>query len=256
MKLKLKDILAIIIISYPSFGIFTQVFPVKQGWSFYAEPYVMFPNMNGVTAIGKLPEMNVDVDGNQIFEKLQFGSMLYLEFSNEKWNVSSDILYMDIGQAVNSNAFINAGDISAKQLGWEVAGLYKVKPWLELGLGTLLNSIKLELDINRNNLSGGTTNVKKETTQTWFDPMVITVFKNLPGEKFLYHFRGEIGGFGIGSKFSSQFQAYAGYRFSELFQIKAGYRIISLDYNSRGAADYFLYNVDSSGPVLKFGFNF
>ena len=120
----------------------------------------------------------------------------------------------------------------------------------------LLNSIKLELDINSNNLVAGATNVKKEMTQTWFDPMLVTVFKNLPGEKFLYRFRGEIGGFGIGSKFASQFQAYGDYRFSELFQIKAGYRIISLDYNSRVGADYFLYNVDSSGPVLKFGFNF
>jgi hypothetical protein len=77
----------------------------------------MFPNMSGVAAIGNLPEMNVNVDANQIFEKLQFGSMLYLEFSNEKWNVNSDLLYMDIGQAVNSNALINGGDIGAKQLG-------------------------------------------------------------------------------------------------------------------------------------------
>ena len=28
----------------------------------------MFPNMNGVTAIGDLPEMNVDVDANQILK--------------------------------------------------------------------------------------------------------------------------------------------------------------------------------------------
>lgn len=256
MKLKLKYILGMFIISYPSLEIFSQVYPVKPGWSFYAEPYVMFPNMNGVVAIGNLPEMNVNVGANQIFEKLQFGSMLYLEFSNEKWNVNSDLLYMDIGQAVSSNALINGGDIGATQLGWELAGLYKIKPWLELGLGTLLNSMKVELDVNRNNLGGGTTNVKKETTQTWIDPMVIAVFKNLPGEKFLYNFRGEVGGFGMGSKFASQLQAYAGYRFFELFEVKAGYRIISLDYNSKGGADYFLYNVDSSGPVLKFGFNF
>jgi hypothetical protein len=32
-------------------------------------------------------------------------------------------------------------------------------------------------------------------------------------------------GFGIGSEFAWQVQAYAGYRFSRLFQITGGYRV-------------------------------
>ncbi|PIF34496.1 hypothetical protein CLU81_5147 [Flavobacterium sp. 9] len=254
--MKIKYMLLIAVLSYPSLELLAQEFPVEQGWSFYAEPYVMFPNMSGKTALGNLPEMNVDVKSNKIFDQLQFGAMLYLEASNEKWNLNSDLLYMDIGQGVKSSTLINNGDVTAKQLGWELAGLYKVRPGLEVGVGALLNSIKLELDINRNTIGGGTTNIKKEMTQTWVDPMVIAVFKNTPAEKFLYKVRGEIGGFGIGSQFAWQFQAYAGYRFSELFQIQAGYRIISLDYDTGNGADYFLYNVDTSGPVVKFGFHF
>lgn len=254
MKIKYRVLIAVL--SFSSLQMMAQDFPVKQGWSYYAEPYVMFPNMSGKTAIGNLPEMNVDVDPNQIFDNLKLGAMLYFEASNEKWNLNSDLLYMDIGQGVKSSTLINNGEVSAKQLGWELAGLYKVRPWLEVGVGTLLNSIKLELDINRNNIGGGTTNIKKEMTQTWVDPMLIAVFKNAPGEKFIYSVRGEIGGFGIGSQFAWQLQAYAGYRFSELFQIQAGYRIISLDYDTGSGSDYFLYDVDTSGPVIKFGFHF
>jgi hypothetical protein len=35
----------------------------------------------------------------------------------------------------------------------------------------------------------------------------------------------------------------------------AGYRIISIDYEKGANEDRFLYDVDTSGPVIKFGFN-
>lgn len=231
-------------------------FPVKNGWSYLAEPYVMFPNMKGNTALGNLPELSVDVDPDQIFNNLKMGAMLYLEASNEKWNINSDLLYMDIGQDVKSTTLINNGEVSAKQLGWELAGLYKIRPWLEAGVGGLLNVVKVSLDINRNNIGGGTTNIKKETSQTWLDPMLIAVFKNIPGKKIIYSVRGEIGGFGIGSEFAWQMQAYAGYRFSKLFQIQGGYRIISLDYENGSGSNRFLYDIDTFGPVVRLGFNF
>jgi hypothetical protein len=74
--------------------------------------------------------------------------------------------------------------------------------------------------------------------------------------KFNYQFLGEIGGFGIGSDLAWQMQVYAGYQFSKLFQITGGYRIISLDYETGTGQDRFMYNVDTSGPVVRFGFNF
>lgn len=93
-------------------------------------------------------------------------------------------------------------------------------------------------------------------TETWFDPMLIARIKSKSGEKFIYQFRGEIGGFDIGSDFAWQMQAYAGYQFSKLFQITGGYRIISLDYENGSGQNRFMYNIDTSGPVVRFGFNF
>jgi hypothetical protein len=51
-------------------------------------------------------------------------------------------------------------------------------------------------------------------------------------------------------------QGYAGNRFSKLFQIQGGYRIISLDYEKGSGADYFLYDIETFGPIVRFGFNF
>jgi hypothetical protein len=232
--------------------------PVKSGWSFLVEPYAMFPNMSGTVGLGNLPDVTTDISSSDIFSKLQMGAMLYAEASNEKWKVSSDLLYMNLAQGVKGNSIINSGEVSAKQLGWEVAGLYKVTPSLQFGVGILLNSIEAGVDINRNIIGGETTNTKKEDTNTWVDPMLVAIYTNQPGKKFIYKLHGEVGGFGLGSEtnFAWQMEACAGYRFSDLFQIQGGYRIIGLDYQKGSDSDRFLYDMDTKGPVIKFGFNF
>ncbi|ULQ54069.1 hypothetical protein [Flavihumibacter fluvii] len=225
-------------------------------WTFLVEPYLMFPNMSGKTGVGELPDVSINASSGDIFSKLKIGAMLNLEASNDKWAIATDFIYMDLNQDVKTGTVINSGDVTAKQFAWEIAGLRRVSPWLELGLGGILNSINAGVDININNIGGGTTNRNKDLTQTWFDPMLIARVKNAPGQKFIYQVRGEIGGFGIGSDFAWQIQAYAGYRFSKLFQVTGGYRVISLDYNKGSGDNRFMYDVDTYGPVLRFGFNF
>jgi hypothetical protein len=47
--------------------------------------------------------------------------------------------------------------------------------------------------------------------------------------------------------------------FTQIFKIisnNRGYRIIRMDYEAGNGQDNFLYNMDTSGPVVRFGFNF
>jgi hypothetical protein len=229
----------------------------KNKWSFLVEPYMMFPNMNGSVGLGDLPEATVDASSNDILGNLKMGFMLNAEATTGKWTIGTDVLYMSLAQGAEPRNLINSGEITAKQVGWEVSSLYKVTPWLELGIGGILNSINSGVDLNvKEIIGGGSVNKSGSVTETWFDPMLIARIKSKSGEKFIYQFRGEIGGFGVGSDFAWQIQAYAGYRFSKLFQITGGYRIISLDYETGTGQDRFMYNVDTSGPVVRFGFNF
>ncbi len=228
----------------------------KDQWSFLIEPYMLFPNMKGSVGLGVLPDAPIDANTNDIFGNLKMGFMLNLEASNDTWAVGSDFIYMNLSRGIESGILIDSGDISAKQFAWEIMGLRRITPWLEVGLGGILNSINAGVDLNLNAIGGGTTPQSRSLTKTWFDPMIITRIRNGAGEKFIYQFRGEIGGFGIGSDFAWQIQAYAGYRFSKLFHVTGGYRIISLDYTSGSGQDRFMYDVDTSGPVIRLGFNF
>jgi hypothetical protein len=230
--------------------------PSNGRWSFLVEPYLLFPFLSGKTGVGKLPDLTLDASAADIFSHLQIGAMLFAEISNDRWAFSSDLFYANLKQDVKTGVLINSGDITVKQFALEPAGLRRVTPWLEVGIGGVLNSIQTGINITENNIIGeGTTDLSKELTQTWFDPMLITRIKNKSGQKFIYQFRGEIGGFGAGSDLAWVIQGLAGYRFSKLFQVTGGYKIISIDYEKGSGEDRFLYDAIMSGPMIRLGFN-
>ena len=229
----------------------------KSGWHFLLELYVMFPNMNGNVAVGRLPPSNINLKPGDIFSHFQIGAMLYFEASNEHWVISSDVLYMDLSGDADSIFRVLQGHAEMKQLGWEVAFLRKINPWLSAGIGFQLNDIQSDISLTKD--SGRVPFQQSGSlTKTWVDPSLILAVK-LPlgqGGKWDFRGRGNIGGFGIGSKIYWQVQAYFDYHVSKLFQVSLGYRAIKMDYETGSEKDYFLYNLVTFGPVVRFGFNF
>jgi hypothetical protein len=220
------------------------------------EIYLMFPNMNGKSGLGTLPEVDVDANPGDIFDKLQIAAMIYFEMASDRWAFSSDIIYMSLKQDLKTGPVIKSGEASAKQFAWELAGMRRLLPMIDAGIGLRLNSMKMGLDFVQNNVGGGTTNKSRSTSETWVDPFIVARLKSDPAQKFIYQLRGDVGGFGLGSDFAWQIQAYAGYRFSKLFQITAGYRVLGMNYDKGSGEDRFLYDMDISGAVVRFGFNF
>ncbi|HKE93949.1 MAG TPA: hypothetical protein VKB34_06565 [Povalibacter sp.] len=222
------------------------------GWHFLAEPYVMFPNMNGDVGLGNLPPAHIDEGPDDIFSNLQMGAMLYLEAHNERWAFSSDVLYMDLGADIPSGTLITGGDAGAKQLGWEVAALARLTPWFELGVAATYNRIDSDLRIDT--VTNST--LRASLTEDWIDPSVVARATLPFGEKWFFQGRANLGGFGAGSDLFWQIQADVGYRHSQRLFFTFGYRYISIDYDHGSGANRFIYDVDSFGPTLKFGFNF
>jgi len=229
---------------------------VKNKWHFQAEVYLMFAKLNGTVGAGTLPDATAEADFGDILSKLKMAAMLYTEASAGKWAITSDIIYLKLAQDATAGIIIKSGKVTVKQFSWEVAGLRKLLPWLEAGIGLRLNNLNNNVSIVRNNIGGGTTALSKSLIKTWVDPIIVARVKSDPSKKFIYQFRGDFGGFGAGSDFAWQIQAYAGWRFSKLFQLTGGYRVISVDYNKGTGENRFLYDVNTFGPVVRFGFNF
>jgi hypothetical protein len=227
---------------------------ISNKWHWLIEPYVMAANLNGTVGIGQLPDVSVSATPGDIFSHLQMGAMLNIEASHGNWTITSDILYMNLKQDVQPNKLIVGGAATAKQFAWELAGLYRLNPWLEAGVSSLLNSVNAGLNVQIKSLGGNTRDSSASITKTWVAPMLIVRVGNKAGQNFLYSLRAEIGG--LGSGLTWQIQAYAGYRFTRLFQLTGGYRVIGVNYGKGSGGDRFLYDMNTFGPVIRLGFNF
>jgi hypothetical protein len=225
---------------------------MDKKWHYLGDLYMMFPNMKGESTVASLPEVEVDADEADILGNLKFGAMFYLEATNNDWAISSDFIYMKLNQGLETTNLINSGSITMEQLAWEVDGLKHITPWLEAGLGGRLVSLSTGIDATGrlNEVHSGS------ASKTWYDPIIVIRTQGAIKDKWLLQFRGDAGGFGVGSDFSWQIQANAGYRFSKLFQTTIGYRYIGIDYDKGEGAERFLYNIDTYGWVVHFGFNF
>ena len=112
-------------------------------------------------------------------------------------------------------------------------------------------------DISRNAIGGGSVElVSAENSEFWVDPVIIARLSKTINDTWQFQLRTDIGGFGIGSDLTWLIQGGVGYRFSKLFQTTIGYRIIGMDYEKGSGAERFRYDVNTSGPMLKLGFNF
>ncbi len=212
--------------------------------------------MQGETGVNDKLMAPVDASAGDIFSNLKMAAMLYFEVHNDRWAFTSDFVYMHLNQDVTPGKVLESGSVSAKEIIWEPAGFYRVFSFLEIGAGGRLNNIQTETDVRRYVFPAGTEEVTGNHAKTWFDPVLITRLSADIKDKWLFQLRGDIGGFGVGSDFTWQLQAYAGYRFSKLFQLTAGYRILSIDYDKGTDKERFIYNMDTFGPVIRLGFNF
>ena len=227
----------------------------EGAWEYVLEPYIMFPNMQGTVGLGN-HDGPVDEDPGDIFSNLEMGAMLYAEANNGSWAFSSDLLYMKLGADVQPRGILDSGEVEVAQVGWELAAMRRVSPWLELGVAAVYNSIEAELNLVFIPLAGMTPVIGRKTDQDWIDPVLVARVTHDLNDKWFLHGRGNIGGFGVGSDLTWQIQLDAGYRFSDRAYMTLGYRVIDIDYAHGSGADRFVYDMSTFGPQLRFGFRF
>ena len=225
-----------------------------SGWNFIAAPYLLFPGMNGQVAMRGIP-VDVDLSAGDIFDNLDFGMMLYFEATNDKWALTFDALYMNLGRRGETPITGREARVDLKQLAIDVKGMYRLLHWLEAGVGFRVNVIDGSLNVAEGEiiLPGN----KVSMNQSWFDPLLVTRARtDFNGSNWSLSFLGDIGGFGVGSDFTWQAKPYVGYRFSKLFEMTAAYRWIGIDYETGEGQDNFKYDMTISGPEVGFLFHF
>jgi hypothetical protein len=214
-------------------------------WRFVVAPYFLFPYMDGTVTIRGF-DFDVDANPGDIFDKLQFGAMLYLEANNGTWGISLDGIYMDLEQTGEILGLLTA---RMKQGAVELAGYRRVAEWAEVLAGGRLNILSASLVGE-----GGV--IDRKDDKTWFDPFLGARFQVPNTRKWRLAIRGDVGGFGVGSDFAWQVYPAVGYRFSRLFEAAVAYRWIDMDYKTGSEGEEFRYNMTIFGPEVGLLFHF
>ena len=225
--------------------------PDANRWEFVVAPYLIFVNMDGDATIRGNP-VEVDVGPSDIFERLDFAAMLYLEAANRSWAISLDGLYMNLGESGQTPITMREAEVDMRQLALQATGLWRAASWAEIGIGGRLNSIKGGLFVASGEVLPG---IDVSQTRTWFDPLIAARL-TAPFERWRLGIRGDVGGFGIGSDFAWQVFPYVGYRFSRLFALDLGYRALGMKYETGSGDDLFIYDMVVFGLQLGFLFHF
>ncbi len=236
MRLLRQAVVTLLVLTAPS------VAPAQATaarWEFSVSPYFLVPHMNGTTGIRGFTT-EIDVGPEEVFENLQFGIMAYVEARKAPWAVSFDVLYMDLGK--DGEKLPTKFD--AHQGAVELAAYRRVAPWAELLAGGRVNFMGGGVEVS------GTS---YDQDKTWFDPIVGVRLRAPTAGRWDLSLRGDIGGFGVGSKFAWQIYPLVEFRASRVVGITAAYRAFDMDYESD---DGFIWDVTTFGPELGVTFHF
>jgi len=258
--------------------------PPLPAWTFIAMPYAWAPAINGSTTVkGRATDINASI-GEVLDRKIPaqlFGLTGAFEARNGRFVIMTDLAYMKVGanggaaraRSVHPNvggslaAFatvqfqmvIAEAALGYELVRWQGAGVSETaidvygggRFWwqnakAELGLTAGLNVGDLSITRGRALADSGDV--------TWLDPLIGLRLRHRFTPKTDMVLRGDVGGFGAGSKFSWQAMGYVNWEFartqSATWSAMAGYRALYVDYAEGNGRSLYEYDMLTHGPIL------
>ena len=220
-----------------------------EGWDLTVTPFAWGAEQRGtVTARGV--EASADIDFSDLLDVADVVAAMGFEARRGRFALQLDGLYLDIEEEVDGRLLDI--DVGLEQLIMQSFAKYRVleEPFqLELLGGARYYRLETEIDFARLPLDS-------EQDRDWLDPLVGMSLATDLTDALQFTFRGDFGGFGVGS---DRMWSAAGtfiYRMNDRWKLHLGYNILSLDYDDGSGSDLFEYNVKQRGPVLAFSYRF
>jgi hypothetical protein len=275
-------------IPMPTKAVAAPIRPI-DAWTFSATPYGWVTLLNGSTTV-KGRTTDVDVDFNDLMNLIRrseipkdlLALMGYFEARNGRFSVFADLVYLKIGlngsmtrsrgvDELNAAVGASAG-LKLEMFIAELAAAYEVARWGATGgpgSGTAIDvyggvrawwqkadaSLALSGTVNVGDLTlnaDGTLSASGRAS--WADPLVGLRLRHqfAPGLNFVAS--GDVGGFGVGSKFSWQALAAINYDFcvrnNVIWSGMLGYKALFVDYSKGSGLTHYEYDMTMHGPIL------
>ncbi|WP_166825701.1 hypothetical protein [Thalassoroseus pseudoceratinae] len=225
------------------------------------------PEMHGTTTV-RGRTANVNVSTREIFESISDFNFIFsgqLEVSYKKWGFLANGYYYNLGvdRSVLPRIDLTAGFAQAIV---DFAAIYNVSE--DIGLTDWNQSMEADvllggrynlLDTNEITITGPRgRSVTAAGSRQWVDPIIGGRFRAPVTDDFWLTFRGDVGGFGIGScsQLTYNIEALGRFQCSEHCQLSLGYRLLDIDQEQGSGNNRFAYDMQLRGPIVQLGFQF
>ncbi len=227
-------------------------------WSFQIEPYIQATSIDGDAGIGRVTGAEVGVDFSDILEVLDIGAMVRFEAHHDSgWGVMLDYGFMDLSDDLSGPR----GGLASARLRQGVLEALLVRR-VEKGSGELdyMAGIRWwdnDIDVTVDPLVLPGTAVS-EVQQDWVDLVVGIRWTNQLGDKWKYHLRGDVGGFGLEADFTASVAGGFHYKMSKSIDLDLLYKAMWVDFEdgTPGQPGYYAYDTVTHGPIVGVIFNF
>jgi hypothetical protein len=255
-------------------------------WTFSLSPYFWATSLSGSTTV-KGRTADVDVGFFKILDHTQLPKGLFElaalgEARYGRFGLLTDIVYLklglgqsiarsrgtdEIGGAVSASAGLKVEMVIA-----QMAAAYEIARWS--GLTSPQSNTAFDLyaggrawwqraDVQI--VASGTANIfdltftragvlSAEKSVSWIDPLVGLRLRHQFAPAWNFALSGDVGGFGVGSKFSWQVLATLNYEIHRsktvVWSAMAGYKALSVDYSQGSGPTHYEFDMTMHGPVF------
>jgi len=236
----------------------SSLYAQESAWSYQGELYMLAPWIEGDTSLGyhrtnfagdsSIENVPVDMSPKTIIDNLNSGLMAHFEaHHNSGWGAWLDYVYMDLAKDKSQIT-----ELGMYQGIFEAFATYRVplgNSYIDYIGGVRWWHMVMDLTI---------AGINKNRTFDWYDPIIGAVWINPLNKKWDLRLRGDIGGFGLASKFTSAIEVGALYHISESWEVDMHLKALWVNYeqNSIGEYNRFVYDTVSYGPVVGITYKF
>lgn len=203
-------------------------------------PYLAATSLTGEAAIG---QVRVDAGASDIFSNLEFAFMAYVEAMRDEWGVGLDIMYGELTAPLSDPS----GELTVTQGTYTATVIRQITSSTNAYAGARWNSLSATIVLRG---TAGDTRQEKD----WVDPVLGASVDHPIGEQWRLSVVGDVGGFGLGSRFSGQLWPNVFLDIATNGRLGLGYRLLYVNYRDDAGARYFEYDVLTHGPTFGFVF--
>ena len=226
-----------------AFAIVASTAASAQEWSSQVTPYVWATGLGGdLTPFSGAPTLSFDKGFSELIKDLNGAFFVSAYARRERLVLMGDFSWFNSSKSGNLQGNTPArGKLSQKSLtllaGWQAVKNDKMT--LDVLAGARAWNVKTSVKV-----AGGALSASRN--KKFIDPIVAVRANIALAPQWSAIAYADFGGFGVGSKRTSQFMATVNYEVSDRAWISAGYRQLNVRYEGGGTA----IDVKLSGPLL------